>query len=109
MNGALDGEGRIEEIKEDDEKERKRERERERVDASSSQFRGVSGPKPVCPPQVPSVYTSVRAHLRRRERRRRRRRMERGRSKDAEATHVSSRVCAFMQFVTRGTGIPPLK
>lgn len=28
---------------------------------------------------------------------------------DAEATHVSSRVCAFMQFVTRGTGIPPLK
>lgn len=61
MNGALeDGEGRIEEIKEDDEKER----EREHVDASSSQFRGVSGPKPVCPPQVPSVYTSVRAHLR---------------------------------------------
>lgn len=55
-------EGRIEEIKEDDEKER--EREREHVDASSSQFRGVSGPKPVCPPQVPSVYTSVRAHLR---------------------------------------------
>lgn len=59
MNGALDGEGRIEEIKEDDEKEREREQ-----DASSSQFRGVSGPKPVCPPQVPSVYTSVRAHLR---------------------------------------------
>lgn len=26
-----------------------------------------------------------------------------------DATHVSPRVCAFMQFVTRGTGIPPLK
>lgn len=26
-----------------------------------------------------------------------------------DATHVSSRVCTFMQFVTRGTGIPPLK
>lgn len=25
------------------------------------------------------------------------------------ATHVSLRVCTFMQFVTRGTGIPPLK
>lgn len=26
-----------------------------------------------------------------------------------DATHVSPRVCTFMQFVTRGTGIPPLK
>lgn len=25
------------------------------------------------------------------------------------ATHMSHRVCTFMQFVTRGTGIPPLK
>lgn len=26
-----------------------------------------------------------------------------------DATHMSPRVCAFMQFVTRETGIPPLK
>lgn len=26
-----------------------------------------------------------------------------------DATHVSPRVCTLMQFVTRGTGIPPLK
>lgn len=26
-----------------------------------------------------------------------------------DAIHVSPRVCTFMQFVTRGTGIPPLK